>query len=165
MFENNSKMIIVTGPLRSWWTLNKQKLSWKKCLFKSKLTTCLSVTDSGVLILLCSQLLLKLKSRRSWDPGDTFSQQLPKAAAEYRGEQGMLRGTMTAHSALIPAGNPEGQAPGTETFQFRCKLSSQHYPHEQCWCDHNSAQPRRVTVGRGKFCSNLMNMPLAGFTA
>lgn len=74
------------------------KRNWvgSQCLFRSKLTTCFSMTDRGVHILLYSQLLLKLKFKRSWDPGDTFSQHFTKAAAVYTGEAQMLRSTVTA---------------------------------------------------------------------
>lgn len=64
-----------------------------QCLFRSKLT---AMTDSGILIPVYCQLLLKLKFKRSWDPGDTFSQHLTKPAAVYTGEAEMLRSTMTA---------------------------------------------------------------------
>lgn len=82
------------------------------------------MTDRGVHILLYSQLLLKLKFKRSWDPGDTFSQHFTKAAAVYTGEAQMLRSTVTApqpHCALIPA--VQGQAPGQRNFPVQIQIN------------------------------------------
>lgn len=144
VFENNGKTIIVTGSLRSCWTLNKQKLSWETVPSQKQINNLLlsdrqwcphpPVFPASVEV----QTQEKLASRR------LFLTAFPKTSCSAH------RGSRDAeeHNGSSQCWECTEESSRAEKFPVQMQINIPALPHNQCWCVHNSVHPRRVTVNR-----------------